>query len=103
MPHRGGRQECERGEEAETMGKGFEKERKVGKVEELQRGWCGSRKSHRTSEGAWSDLDVKKQPDHGGLCKPDEEFRFYSEYRGKPLSDFKHSCWITSSLCFTMR
>ena len=45
MPHAGGRQECEHGEEAETMGKGFERER-VCKVEELQRGWCGSRKPH---------------------------------------------------------
>ena len=27
MPHAGGRQECEHGEEAETMGKGFERER----------------------------------------------------------------------------
>ena len=76
MPHAGGRQECEHGEEAETMGKGFERER-VCKVEELQRGWCGSRKPHRTSEGAWNDLDVKKQPDYGGLCRPYEEFGFY--------------------------
>lgn len=27
MPHTGGRQECEHGEEAEVMGKGFERER----------------------------------------------------------------------------
>lgn len=53
------------------------REKEVGKVEELQRGWCGSRRSHRTSEGAWNDLDAKKQPDHGGLCRPYEEFGFY--------------------------
>lgn len=59
MPHAGGRQECEHGEGSRSDGQGFEREREVGKVEELQRGWCGSRKSHRTSEGAWSSLDVK--------------------------------------------
>lgn len=46
------------------------RKKEVGKAEELQGGWCGSRKSHRTSEGAWNDLDVKQQPDHGGLCRP---------------------------------
>lgn len=37
MPHTGGRQECEHGEEAEVMGKGFEKER----------GWQGRRAARR--------------------------------------------------------
>lgn len=82
-PHTGGREERERGEEAATMGKGFERE--VGKAEELPRGCCGSRESHRASDGAWSDLDVKEQPDHGGLCRPREEFRFYPKGRGRPL------------------
>ena len=29
MPHTGGRQECEHGEEAEVMGKGFEREMRI--------------------------------------------------------------------------
>ena len=52
MPHTGGRQDCERGGEAETMGKGFEKER----------GWQGRRAAE---DGVAAESHTEHQREHG--------------------------------------